>query len=99
MIQRHTDTKRHIISKRSIDEYRRIRRTVKPISRYENNIDDDVDDTLQEKAKEYVVRAKLKAREVMNKGYWTGNLSRNIRYKKLAICNTLSHRMQLIVVS
>lgn len=34
-----------------------------------NNIDDDVDDTLQEKAKEYVVRAKLKAREVMNKGY------------------------------
>ncbi|WLT20412.1 HK97-gp10 family putative phage morphogenesis protein [Staphylococcus aureus] len=46
------------------------------------NIDDDVDDILQENAKEYVVRAKLKAREVMNKGYWTGNLSRNIRYKK-----------------
>lgn len=45
------------------------------------NIDDDVDDILQENAKEYVVRAKLKAREVMNKGYWTGNLSRNIRYK------------------
>ncbi|MDM5403421.1 hypothetical protein P7453_14345, partial [Staphylococcus aureus] len=32
------------------------------------NIDDDVDDILQENAKEYVVRAKLKAREVMNKG-------------------------------
>ncbi len=46
------------------------------------NIDDDVDDILQENAKEYVVRAKLKAREVMNEGYWTGNLSRNIRYKK-----------------
>lgn len=63
-----------------------------------NNIEDDVDDILLDKAKEYVVRAKLKAREVMNKGYWTGNLSRNIRYKKLAICNTLSHHMQLIVV-
>ncbi|NGW21643.1 hypothetical protein G6Y17_02155, partial [Staphylococcus aureus] len=30
------------------------------------NIDDDVDDILQENAKEYVVRAKLKAREAVS---------------------------------
>ena len=51
--------------------------------RMHDEVEDDVDAILEEKAKEYVLRAKMQARSVMNKGYWTGNLSRNIRYEKV----------------
>ncbi|MBH9580882.1 hypothetical protein DOS62_06665 [Staphylococcus felis] len=47
-----------------------------------HDIDDDVDEVLEDNAKDYVFTAKKTASEVMNKGYWTGNLWRMIDYEK-----------------
>lgn len=44
-----------------------------------NDIDDDVDYILEMNALEGQGMAVEKAKEVMNKGYWTGNLAREIK--------------------
>lgn len=47
-----------------------------------NDIDDDIDDILLNQAREFLIQARMKARKVMNKDYWTGNLSRELDYEK-----------------
>lgn len=47
-----------------------------------SDIDDDVDEILKNNAIEYSTDAKKTAKEVMNKGYWTGNLAGNIKQNK-----------------
>jgi len=45
-----------------------------------DDIDDDVNEILRNNAIEGVGFAQKNARDVMNKGYWTGNLARMIDY-------------------
>ncbi|HDA6868992.1 TPA: HK97 gp10 family phage protein [Staphylococcus aureus] len=52
-----------------------------------DDIEDDVDDILKNNAKEGVGIAVSNAKEVMNKGYWTGNLASLIEVKKIGDLN------------
>ena len=45
----------------------------------ENDIDGDVEEVLQNNAREFSASTVKSARSVMNKGYWTGNLARMIK--------------------
>lgn len=65
-------------------------RTIKHMRAMHDNIDDDIDFILEMNAKEGVGIAQKKAKEVMIKGYWTGNLWRQIEYQKVG---KLHHRV------
>jgi len=65
-------------------------RLIKHMRAMHDNIDDDVDFILEMNAKEGVGIAQKKAKEVMIKGYWTGNLWRQIEYQKVG---KLHHRV------
>ena len=65
-------------------------RMIKHMRAMHDNIDDDVDFILEMNAKESVGIAQKKAKEVMVKGYWTGNLWRQIEYQKVG---KLHHRV------
>lgn len=56
------------------------------ISRLEymhDNIDDDVDEVLKKNAGKFAEGTIVSAEEVMDKGYWTGNLARMIKDTKV----------------
>ena len=61
-------------------------KVIKHMRAMHDNIDDDIDFILEMNAKEGVGIAQKKAKEVMIKGYWTGNLWRQIEYQKLVNC-------------
>ncbi|WP_017465057.1 HK97-gp10 family putative phage morphogenesis protein [Staphylococcus epidermidis] len=48
-----------------------------------DNIDDDVDEVLKNNAGEFAKDTIVSAEEVMDKGYWTGNLARMIKDTKV----------------
>ncbi|WP_192948089.1 HK97-gp10 family putative phage morphogenesis protein [Staphylococcus cohnii] len=52
---------------------------IKQFRRMHDEIDDDVDEVLKENANEYASETVKNAKEVMNKGYWTGNLARQVK--------------------
>ncbi|OUJ19886.1 hypothetical protein, partial [Corynebacterium kefirresidentii] len=51
---------------------------IRDFDRMNNTIDDDVDEVLQDNAKKFRNDTVKTAKEVMNKGYWTGNLARMV---------------------
>lgn len=55
---------------------------IRAFNRMEDDIDDEVDEVLKNNAKEFEIETKKSARQVMNKGYWTGNLSRMVKALK-----------------
>ncbi|MGX0340957.1 bacteriophage HK97-gp10 putative tail-component [Staphylococcus hominis] len=55
---------------------------IRDFDRMYDDIDDDVDEVLQNNAIEFSADTIKSAKEVMNKGYWTGNLARMIRDTK-----------------
>lgn len=65
-------------------------RLIKQMRDMHDNIDDDVDFILEMNAKESVEDTQKKAKEVMVKGYWTGNLWKQIEYQKVG---KLHHRV------
>lgn len=52
---------------------------IKQLTNMHDEIDDDVDEVLKENANEYASETVKNAKEVMNKGYWTGNLARQVK--------------------
>ncbi|HFV1577364.1 HK97-gp10 family putative phage morphogenesis protein [Staphylococcus hominis] len=71
-------------------ETKGLNRVIKHMRAMHDNIDDDIDFILEMNAKEGVGIAQKKAKEVMVKGYWTGNLWRQIEYQKVG---KLHHRV------
>lgn len=55
---------------------------IRDFDRMNNDIDDDVDEVLHENAIEFSADTVKTAKEVMNKGYWTGNLARMVEDAK-----------------
>lgn len=55
---------------------------IRDFDRMNNTIDDDVDEVLQDNAKKFRNDTVKTAKEVMNKGYWTGNLARMVEDAK-----------------
>ena len=72
-------------------------RLIKHMRAMHDNIDDDIDFILEMNAKEGVGIAQKKAKEVMIKGYWTGNLWRQIEYQKVGNLANLSHILFLLL--
>ncbi|WP_270668273.1 HK97-gp10 family putative phage morphogenesis protein [Staphylococcus hominis] len=56
---------------------------IRDFDRMYDDIDDDVDEVLQNNAIEFSADTVKSAKEVMNKGYWTGNLAREIEDSKV----------------
>lgn len=56
---------------------------IRDFDRMYDDIDDDVDEVLHNNAIEFSGDTVKKAKEVMNKGYWTGNLAREIEDSKV----------------
>lgn len=71
-------------------ETKGIAELMKKLQSMHDDIDDDVDFILEMNAKEGVRIAQTNAKEVMNKGYWTGNLARQIEAVKVG---DLHHRV------
>ncbi|PJM33037.1 hypothetical protein CWB55_05285 [Staphylococcus hominis] len=71
-------------------ETKGLNKVIKHMRAMHDNIDDDIDFILEMNAKEGVGIAQKKAKEVMIKGYWTGNLWRQIEYQKVG---KLHHRV------
>lgn len=55
---------------------------IRDFDRMYDDIDDDVDEVLQNNAIEFSADTVKSAKEVMNKGYWTGNLARMVEDAK-----------------
>ncbi|ARM67870.1 HK97-gp10 family putative phage morphogenesis protein [Staphylococcus caprae] len=55
---------------------------IEKLSQMQDTIDDDVDEVLQNNATEFTSDTISSAKSVMNKGYWTGNLARQVRDTK-----------------
>lgn len=55
---------------------------IREFDRMNNTIDDNVDEVLHDNAVKFSTDTVKTAKEVMNKGYWTGNLARMIRDTK-----------------
>ena len=55
---------------------------IRDFDRLYDNIDDDVDEVLQDNAIKFRTDTIKTAKEVMNKGYWTGNLARMVEETK-----------------
>ena len=55
---------------------------IKQFRRMHDEIDDEVDKVLEENAEKYAIETVENAKEVMNKGYWTGNLARQVKASK-----------------
>lgn len=55
---------------------------IRDFERMDNNIDDDVDEVLRKNAIKFRRDTVKTAKEVMNKGYWTGNLARMVENAK-----------------
>lgn len=55
---------------------------IRDFDRMNNTIDDNVDEVLQNNAKKFRKDTVKTAKEVMNKGYWTGNLARMVEQAK-----------------
>ena len=71
-------------------ETKGLKSLIKHMRAMNDNIDDDVDFILEMNAKEGVEKAQKNAKKVMIKGYWTGNLWRQIEYQKVG---KLHHRV------
>ena len=55
---------------------------IRDFDRMYDDIDDDVDEVLHNNAIEFSADTVKSAKEVMNKGYWTGNLARMVEDAK-----------------
>lgn len=55
---------------------------IREFDRMNNTIDDDVDEVLHDNAVKFSTDTAKTAKEVMNKGYWTGNLARMVEDAK-----------------
>lgn len=55
---------------------------IKQLRSMHDDIDDDVDEILEENANNFAIDTVKNARQVMNKGYWTGNLARQVKASK-----------------
>ena len=55
---------------------------IRKLDRMHSSIDDDVDEVLKNNAGEFAKDTVVSAKSVMNKGYWTGNLARQVRDTK-----------------
>ena len=55
---------------------------IRDFDRMNNTIDDNVDEVLHENAVKFSTDTVKTAKEVMNKGYWTGNLARMVEDAK-----------------
>lgn len=55
---------------------------IKALQTVHDDIDDDVDGVLSKSAENFETETKDTARDVMNKGYWTGNLMRMVEATK-----------------
>ena len=55
---------------------------IRDFNRMYDDIDDDVDEVLHNNAIEFSADTVKSAKEVMNKGYWTGNLARMVEDAK-----------------
>lgn len=55
---------------------------IRDFDRMNNTIDDNVDPVLHENAVKFSTDTVKTAKEVMNKGYWTGNLARMVEDAK-----------------
>ena len=71
-------------------EVKGIKALMKQFENMRDDIDDDVDFILGKNAEEGVEIAQTNAKKVMNKGYWTGNLARQIEAVKVG---DLHHRV------
>lgn len=56
---------------------------IRKLDRMHSSIDDDVDEVLKNNAGEFAKDTIVSAEEVMDKGYWTGNLARMIKDTKV----------------
>ena len=55
---------------------------IREFDRMNNTIDDNVDEVLHDNAVKFSTDTVKTAKEVMNKGYWTGNLARMVEDAK-----------------
>lgn len=60
---------------------------IRDFDRMNNTIDDNVDEVLHENAVKFSTDTVKTAKEVMNKGYWTGNLAKMVEDTKVGHLN------------